>query len=269
MKILKCVVSAAVSAVLCGAASAAVNWETSLDNVMYKAKQSKKPVLVCLYSEAPASYEGTEPWLTRMDENTFTSKEVEKILTEKFVCIRLSAALNPDLSSKYDARDGALVFTDFEGKQLEKVSGYKDAKEFMGILDKILNPAPEQAPTAGKEKAVPSAGSGTEKPKKKEHAVPETKLETINDVCDLEKNKPVEFALSLPAKQKVFAKVYDKYNNLVNTIVGGELEAGKNTIKWDGTRTSGKTVAAGEYSVEFSAGSFKKEIKVSVKKPYY
>jgi flagellar hook assembly protein FlgD len=61
--------------------------------------------------------------------------------------------------------------------------------------------------------------------------------------------------LSLPASEKVTAKVYSPAGRLVKTLVDTRLDAGDHVLPWDGTDGTGHRVASGVYFVRLVAGS--------------
>lgn len=58
----------------------------------------------------------------------------------------------------------------------------------------------------------------------------------------------------LPERSHVKLKVFNVLGQKVRTLIDREESAGSYTIIWDGTDTSGKSVASGVYLYRFQAG---------------
>jgi flagellar basal-body rod modification protein FlgD len=62
----------------------------------------------------------------------------------------------------------------------------------------------------------------------------------------------IPYALDAAAA-RVAITITDGQGNLVRTLVGGNQQAGEQTVLWDGKDAAGKTLPAGAYSIQVSA----------------
>lgn len=78
----------------------------------------------------------------------------------------------------------------------------------------------------------------------------------------LEQNKPNPFnpttqvSFSLPKAAHVNLTIYNVLGQQVKTLVDQELPAGVQTVEWDGTDNTGRTVASGVYFYRLNAADF-------------
>jgi hypothetical protein len=70
-------------------------------------------------------------------------------------------------------------------------------------------------------------------------------------------NPATSISFQLPATEYVTLKVYDMLGSEIKTIAEGVMSAGLQTVDWDGTNNSGKSVASGAYIYTLQAGSIK------------
>jgi thiol-disulfide isomerase/thioredoxin len=113
----------------------AINWETSYDTALEKAKKDKKLVMVDVYADWCG-------WCKKLDRDTYSDKTVQETLVKNFVAVKI----NPEKSK----RDGELakqfgthgyphiVFLDDSGKKFGEISGYQPAGQFQKSLDALL-----------------------------------------------------------------------------------------------------------------------------------
>jgi hypothetical protein len=86
----------------------------------------------------------------------------------------------------------------------------------------------------------------------------------------LEQNYPNPFnptttiRFALPEAAEVNLKIYDVAGQLVQTLVGGVVEAGRYQVVWDGTNQNGLEVASGVYFYQLRAGEFRQVRKMSL-----
>jgi hypothetical protein len=84
----------------------------------------------------------------------------------------------------------------------------------------------------------------------------------------LEQNYPNPFnpttliRFSVPKAMQTRLVVYDLLGRQVKTLVDDVRHAGEHTVKWDGTTTSGHSVASGVYFVRMQAGDFTQTMKM-------
>lgn len=69
-------------------------------------------------------------------------------------------------------------------------------------------------------------------------------------------NPTTQVSFALPKAANVNLTIYNVLGQQVKTLVNQELAAGVQTIEWDGTDYSGRTVASGVYFYRLNAGDF-------------
>ncbi len=69
-------------------------------------------------------------------------------------------------------------------------------------------------------------------------------------------NPSTQISFALPVAAKVNLAIYNVLGQHVKTLVAGDLRAGYQTITWDGTDFTGRTVASGVYFYKLNAGDF-------------
>jgi len=69
-------------------------------------------------------------------------------------------------------------------------------------------------------------------------------------------NPATEILFTLPADQEVRIAVYDVSGRLIKTLVDEVRSAGDNSVRWDGTDLSGRSVASGTYFARLTGPGF-------------
>jgi hypothetical protein len=75
-------------------------------------------------------------------------------------------------------------------------------------------------------------------------------------------NPTTRINFSVPVAVQTQLIVYDILGRQVKTIVNDMLHAGEHFVQWDGTNSSGLSVASGVYFVRMTAGQFEKTTKM-------
>src|SRR5688572_17531083 len=95
-----------------------LDWQPWSPEIFERAKKENK--LLVLDLEAIWCH-----WCHVMEEKTYANPEVAKILTEKFLLIRVDQDSRPDLSKRYaDYGWPATIFFDGNGRELAKRAGF-------------------------------------------------------------------------------------------------------------------------------------------------
>ncbi|MBN2042046.1 MAG: DUF255 domain-containing protein [Spirochaetes bacterium] len=116
-----------------------VKWE-SFDTGLIKAKEQKKSIVIDFYADWCH-------WCKVMDKETFSNKEVIKILSENFIAIRLNTEKNDKinymgmettpngLASAVGVKGlPTVLFMDKDGKPIDLVPGFIKPEMFTAIL---------------------------------------------------------------------------------------------------------------------------------------
>lgn len=128
------------------AANTGVKWEGWSDEQFKRARDEKK--LVILDLEAVWCH-----WCHVMDERTYSNPEVQKLMRDHFVAMRVDQDSRPDLSNKYeDYGWPATIVFNADGKELIKRAGFIPPDEMIDMLKAVV-----KDPTPG-----PSVGAAAE-----------------------------------------------------------------------------------------------------------
>jgi uncharacterized protein len=118
-------------------AGAPVKWEGWTEDLFERAKRENKFVLLDL--EAVWCH-----WCHVMDEKTYSNADVQKLLDDKYITVRVDQDARPDLSNKYeDYGWPATIIFKSDGSELAKRAGYIPPDEMAALLREIIsNPTP-------------------------------------------------------------------------------------------------------------------------------
>src|SRR5579862_545686 len=118
--------------------SAAVDWQTSYDTALAKAKKDNKLVMIDLYTDWCG-------WCKKLDKDTYSDKDVEAKLTKDFVAVKLNpekSAENAKLSQRFGTTGYPhIVFINSAGNKVSEIGGYLPPKDFLKELESISDKA--------------------------------------------------------------------------------------------------------------------------------
>ncbi len=120
-------------------AAPAIDWNKQVDKSLEQAKTEHKYVLADVYTDWCS-------WCKRLDEQTFSDKDMAKFLSGKFVCIKVNAEDNAEgakLASKYNVKGYpcALVF-DQSGTYIGKISGFLPPADYQKKVTQLIENPP-------------------------------------------------------------------------------------------------------------------------------
>jgi len=120
----------------------ALTWH-KYDEGLAKAKKEKKHVLVAFYTNWCG-------WCRRMDKSTYADEEVEKVLNQSYVAIRVNGQskekvevdekkiTEKELAKKFRVRSYPITwFLKHSGEKIAPYYGYADAPTFLNVLNYI------------------------------------------------------------------------------------------------------------------------------------
>jgi thioredoxin-related protein len=115
-----------------------MNWETSYDTALEKAKKGKKLVTVDVCTDWCG-------WCKKLDRDTYSDKTVQETLMKNFVTVKTNpeeSKRNGELAKQFGTRGCPhIVFLDDSGKKFGEISGYRPAGQFQKSLDALLKKA--------------------------------------------------------------------------------------------------------------------------------
>lgn len=122
-----------------------VKWGPWTDDIFERAKAEKKFVILDL--EAVWCH-----WCHVMDESTYANPQVAKLITSKFIAVRVDQDSRPDLSNKYEEYGWpATIIFNSDGTELAKRSGFIQPQDMASLLQAIIQdptPGPSAQPKA-------------------------------------------------------------------------------------------------------------------------
>lgn len=121
--------------------AAAINWRTDYNVARKEAAEKGRPLLIDF---------GTENcfWCKRLDASTFQDASVVHLVNERFIPLKIDAEKEAQLAKSLQISSyPTIVFGAPDGKIMGTVVGYKEASEFVTILQRHQT-APPVAPVA-------------------------------------------------------------------------------------------------------------------------
>jgi thioredoxin-related protein len=119
---------------LATSARAALDWESSYDSALEKAKKEKKIVMVDIFTDWCG-------WCKKLDKDVYMNKDVQDKLAKSFIALKMNPEKNPKyakLAQQYGTRGFPhIVFLDVEGKKFHEIGGYMPAADFLKQLDVV------------------------------------------------------------------------------------------------------------------------------------
>ncbi len=109
-----------------------IQWVESMDVGYEEARTSGKPVMIDVYTDWCV-------WCHVLDQQVYSAASVvEK--SKEFVSIKLNADENPEDAEALSI-DGfpTVIFTDSEGKEISRIVGFVEAKEFAREMESALS----------------------------------------------------------------------------------------------------------------------------------
>jgi uncharacterized protein len=145
--------------------SAGVPWQPWSDQAFARARAEKRLVLLDVGAEWCH-------WCHVMDDTTYREPEVLRLLSERYVPVRVDADAQPDLANRYeDYGWPATVVFDAEGRELVKFRGYIAPGRMRSMLEGVLAD-PQPGPSVRAEEAdVPDTAPAALSPELREQLV--------------------------------------------------------------------------------------------------
>lgn len=113
-------------------APASIPWRTEYQAARQEAQEKNLPLLLDF---------GTKDcfWCKKLDDITFKDAKVSSLMIERFVCLKIDAERDPDLTRTLRIeRFPTIVLAAPDGKLLNSLEGFKDAAAFHEILQRVL-----------------------------------------------------------------------------------------------------------------------------------
>lgn len=169
-----------------------IKWYENFDGGLAEAKRTGKPIMIDFYTDWCG-------WCDELDKKVYTDSDVIK-LAEDFISVKIDADVDEETKEKYRVRAyPTIIFTDSQGKEINKIVGYKKAPAFAQSMSQALAkvPKPVAKPKIGK---IPSS----------KVLSPEDKAKTIYSLGEnYEANK------MYPRAIKEYQRVMKEYPNTI------------------------------------------------------
>lgn len=109
----------------------AISWQYNLEGALKTAKQKQMPIMIDFYTDWCG-------WCKKLDQETYSDLQVKE-LAERFIPVKIDGDKYPDLVSKYGVSGyPTIVFLNYEGALDGTVVGYREAANFVTIMNGIL-----------------------------------------------------------------------------------------------------------------------------------
>ncbi len=106
------------------AGAKSINWKQDYDEAVKEARNAKMPLVVDFYADWCG-------WCKKLDRDVYTDPDVMK-LSQKFICVKVDGDKHADWGGKYNISGyPTIVFLDSTSKEVNRVTGYEDAKQFL------------------------------------------------------------------------------------------------------------------------------------------
>ena len=130
-------------------ASSEIEWQHSLSTTTFE-QAKKEGKLILLTLEANWCH-----WCHVMEDSTYSNSEVQQLLEENFICVKVDQDANPELASRYRKYGWpATIVLNAKGEDLLKKAGYMNPTVYMEQLQSALD-----GKTQDEIKAVAGKGS--------------------------------------------------------------------------------------------------------------
>ena len=136
------------------AAPSGVAWRPWSDDLFVTAKKEKKLVVLDLVAVWCH-------WCHVMDEKTYGSPDVARLLGEKYIAVRVDQDARPDISARYEdwGWPATIIFAP-DGRELVKRSGYIPPDGMLSLLRAVVDdPTPGPSVRPEPKLAAPAAGA--------------------------------------------------------------------------------------------------------------
>ena len=112
-----------------------IKWYEDFDEGLAEAKRSGKPMMIDFYTDWCH-------WCDELDKKVYTDSDVIK-LAEDFISVKIDADVDEETKEKYRVRAyPTIIFTDSQGKEINKIRGYKKASSFVQSMSQALAKVP-------------------------------------------------------------------------------------------------------------------------------
>ncbi|MFN8391744.1 MAG: DUF255 domain-containing protein [Bdellovibrionota bacterium] len=122
----------------------AISWQHALDETTFT-KAKKENRLVILDLEAVWCH-----WCHVMEEQTYSKPDIQKLIGERYIAVRIDQDARPDLGNRYrDYGWPATIIFNSSGEELDKLSGFVEPQQMAKLLaDYAEHPTPKEKPTS-------------------------------------------------------------------------------------------------------------------------
>ena len=118
-----------------GARAADLTWEHDYDKAMATARESKKIVMVDVYTDWCG-------WCKKLDRDVYANADIQAKLAKNFVPLKVNpekSQKGAQLASSFGLRGYPYIaFLDAQGKKIASIEGYRPLSDFSTALDDVV-----------------------------------------------------------------------------------------------------------------------------------
>ncbi len=112
-----------------------IKWYEDFDEGLAEAKRTGKPMMIDFYTDWCH-------WCDELDKKVYTNSDVIK-LAKDFISVKVDADADEETKEKYRVNAyPTIIFTDYQGKEISKIVGYKKASSFAQSMSQALAKVP-------------------------------------------------------------------------------------------------------------------------------
>lgn len=108
-----------------------IEWMKSTNEAIQKAKEENKLIMFYFYLD-------DDKRCKKMDDETFSDKEVVSYLIDKFICFRINGKYDKKYKNNYNVSYfPTMLYVDYKGKEIQRYGGFSLPSDFLAQLEYV------------------------------------------------------------------------------------------------------------------------------------